>query len=85
MDKIILQKLPQINIDAANVAPEFGYVESMSLFHILRKYKKKKQADRNELTAICHIYATWEPFIKYYPSHMTHIQTNQQHPNSHPS
>jgi len=46
LNKIILQRLPNLNIDAANVAPECGYVESLALFEILKKYNKNKLLDR---------------------------------------
>ena len=38
----ILKKLPSLNIDAANVAPEFGYVESFAIYNFLRKFNQNK-------------------------------------------
>ena len=38
----ILKKLPSLNIDAANVAPEFGYVESLAIYNFLRKFNQNK-------------------------------------------
>lgn len=40
--KEILKKLPSLNIDAANVAPEFGYVESLAIYNFLRKFNQNK-------------------------------------------
>ena len=40
--KEILKKLPSLNINAANIAPEFGYVESLAIYNFLRKFNQKK-------------------------------------------
>ena len=41
----ILKQLPKLNIDAVNIAPEFGYVESFALFKLLKEKKKNKLLD----------------------------------------
>lgn len=41
----ILKQLPKLNIDAVNIAPEFGYVESFALFKLLKETKKNKLLD----------------------------------------
>ena len=58
----VLRKLPNLNIDAVNVAPEFGYVESKELYNILKKYKKDKLLE--QFLEISYNSKKWEKWLK---------------------
>lgn len=46
LDDQVLRWMPWYGVDAANVAPEFGVVESRALLHLLEANGLKKQRDR---------------------------------------
>lgn len=58
----ILSKLPNLNIDAVNVAPEFGYVESLGLYKILKKHGKDRLLE--QFLEISYNSKKWEKWLK---------------------
>ena len=62
LDHKVLRTLPKLDIDAANVAPEFGYVESLAIFNILKKYNQNKLLE--QFLELSYNSKKWEKWLK---------------------